>query len=598
MLGLTFDPDVADAPVECRPVATRCRRTRSASLCCKARSTFSSYGPWCLVHNTDRASPAPYKISPSGHSSLITGPSTRRFSASKPEAGSKRSGAPPRQTAVRGSTSSPSPVERSSRDRRGSGGASPRRSDGFWGLPKRSRPETTMTKRSDDDFGDEIEAHLAIEADRLVTEGCAPEDARAEARRAFGNVTAARERFYESARTVWLVQAGQDIRYAVRSFRRTPGFTVAAVLTLALGIGATTAVFSVVNTLLLRPLPYPGAERLVRIVEHIPASESPSGIAITTSSMNHDAFLWWRNETKTMDLTASTDAAATVSMGTTTLRLNGARVSASLFAMLGVRPVLGRLFTQDDERETRVVVLADALWRRLFGADVRIVGRPITLDGQLLTIVGVAPPGVGFPQPNTDFWTPFVVEPDSPTRIMTADVLARLRDGVSLAAASAEANIIGHAFVGDEPQPSEQSSRFQVIGLQDHVVGEFRPALRALMTAVGLVLLIVCMNVANLLLARGAARQYELRIRHAIGAARARIVRQVLTESIVLASAGSIAGIAVAYGGLALLKRLNTIDLPALYGGHRDLLPGLERVTIDSAVLAFASVVCFSTGLA
>ncbi|HEV8393504.1 MAG TPA: ABC transporter permease [Vicinamibacterales bacterium] len=456
---------------------------------------------------------------------------------------------------------------------------------------------STRKKRSHDDFAHEIDAHLAIEIDRLMAEGRTPEDARAEARRAFGNVTAARERFYESSRLLWLDQAWQDVRYALRSFTRTPGFTLAAVLTLALGIGATTAVFSVVNTLLLRPLPYPRADRLVRIVEHVPAAESPSGTPVTTTGMNQDAFLWWRDETKTMDLAASMDAAATVSIGETTLRLNGARVSASLFAMLGVRPALGRLLRSGDERETHVVVLADALWRRVFASDRGVVGKSITLDGQPHTIVGVTPPAVGFPQPQTEFWTPYVVEPDTAERIMTVNVLARLRDGASIAAASAEANIIGSAFIGDAPRSGTQSPRFEVVGLQDHIIGEFRPALRALVTSVALVLLIVCMNVANLLLARGGARQHELRIRHAIGAARTRIVRQVLTESAVLAITGSLAGLAVAHGGLSLARRLETIDLPALYGGHRDLLPGLERVTIDASVLAFASAVCLVTGL-
>ena len=309
-------------------------------------------------------------------------------------------------------------------------------------------------KRPDGDFDEEIAAHLTLETDRLIAEGRTPAEARTEARRAFGNVTAARERFYESSRAVWLVQAGQDARYAVRSFARTPGFTVAAVLTLALGIGATTAVFSVVNTLLLRPLPYPRADRLVRIIEHVPAGESPSGLPVTTSAMSHDAFLWWRGETKTMDLAASMDAPATVSIGITTLRLDGARVSASLFSMLGVRPVLGRIFTQDDERDPHVVVLADALWRRVFGADPHVIGTPITLDGQPHAVVGVAPPGVGFPHPQTEFWTPYIVEPDSSTRIMTTDVLARLREGASLPVAAAEANLIGHAFMGDPAPPA------------------------------------------------------------------------------------------------------------------------------------------------
>jgi hypothetical protein len=275
-----------------------------------------------------------------------------------------------------------------------------------------------MSTRQDDDFAREIDAHLAIETDRLIAEGRTPAEARAEARRAFGNVTAAREHFYESSRVLWLDQARQDVRYAVRGFTRTPGFTLAAVLTLALGIGATTAVFSVVNALLLRPLPHPQADTLVRIVEHVPAGESPSGAPVTTSEMNQDAFLWWQDAAETMDLAASVDVAATVSIGDTTLRVKGARVSASLFAMLGARPVLGRLFRPSDERETHVVVLADALWRRIFAANRGIVGTSITIDGQPHTIIGVAPPAVGFPQVQTEFWTPYVVEPDTAERIM------------------------------------------------------------------------------------------------------------------------------------------------------------------------------------
>jgi predicted permease len=398
-----------------------------------------------------------------------------------------------------------------------------------------------------------------------------------------------------------LEHAVQDARYAVRSFGRTPGFTVAAILTLALGIGATTAIFSVVSATLLRPLPYQDADRLVRIVEHVPAEESPSGLPLRTSAMNQDAFLWWRDQTKTLaGLAASLTASMTVPIGADTLRLTGARVSPSLFAMLGVRPLAGRVLTVDDEPHAKVAVLGAATWARYFSSDPHIIGRPISLDGVPHIVVGVVPADFDFPSPHTELWTPYLVEPNGPNRILTVDVLARLRDGVPIAAASTEANEIGNGFLGLPPPGATGAPgppRFEVAGLQDELVEPIRPALRVLMASVSVVLLIVCANVANLLMARGSTRRRELGIRRALGAGRGRLIRQILTESVVLSTAGAVAGTGLAFAGLRVLKTLTAITLPALYGGNNTLLPGIEHVSVDHSVLTFTLLVCLGTGL-
>jgi predicted permease len=456
-----------------------------------------------------------------------------------------------------------------------------------------------------DDLDRQLNAELRDHVERMVADyvqsGLSEQQARRNARLEFGGILQLKDVCREVSRLALLEHAAQDARYAVRSFRKTPGFTVAAIVTLALGIGATTAIFSVVSATLLRPLPYKDADRLVRIVDHVPAEESPSGLPLRTSAMNQDAFLWWRDQTKTLaGIAASLTASMTVPIGTETMRLTGARVSPSLFAMLGTRPLAGRGLTADDERHANVAVLSAASWARYFSSDPHIVGRTISLDGVLHTVVGVVPADFDFPSPQTELWTPYLVEPNGPNRILTVDVLARLRDGVPIAAASSEANVIGNSFVG-LPAPGAAGApnppRFEIVGLQDELVEPVRPALRVLMAAVGVVLLIVCANVANLLMARGSTRQRELGIRRALGAGRGRVIRQILTESLVLSTAGGLAGTGLAFGGLWLLKTLTAVNLPALYGGTSTLLPGIERVGIDTGVLAFSLLVCLGTGL-
>jgi hypothetical protein len=217
-------------------------------------------------------------------------------------------------------------------------------------------------RRRDDDFGAEIQAHVALETDRLIGEGLSPEEARAAARRAFGNVTRTKERFYESRRLLWLDELRQDVRYALRSFGRTPGFTAVAVLTLALGIGATTAIFSVVSAVLLQPSPYPTADRQVQIVENVPAEESFSGRAMRIASMNPVEVAWWRDNARMLaGLAVTVPDTRTLSTPDGTVRVTGARVSPALFAMRNVRPILGRWLYADEARpDARVVVRSPA----------------------------------------------------------------------------------------------------------------------------------------------------------------------------------------------------------------------------------------------
>ena len=342
----------------------------------------------------------------------------------------------------------------------------------------------------------------------------------------------------------------RNVRYALRGFLSQPGFTCVAVLTLALGVGANTAIFSVVHAVLLRPLPYPAPDRLVRIVEHIPAALSITGQPERVASMAIDEFVEWRERTRTLShMSLYTSTSMTLMGRDRAIRLRGARVSSATFAMLGLRPVMGRVFGSAEETRGAdgVVVLSSAAWTRHFASDPEIVGRAITLDDRTYSVIGVigGPDGLGgeqaFPERNTEFWIPFVPLDPQTGRLVRAPLIARLADGVSRDAATQEANAIAQALRGIAPPtagsaaaggaPSGnaasasaasasavETSRFEVIGVQDQLVAPVRGALLVLMMAVGAVLLIACANVANLLLARHVSRQREIAIRGALGA--------------------------------------------------------------------------------
>jgi putative ABC transport system permease protein len=414
----------------------------------------------------------------------------------------------------------------------------------------------------------------------------------------------------------WFDDVRRDVSYAARGLARNPGFALAAVVTLALGIGAATAVFSVVNAVLLRPLPYTDSDRLVRVVERLPARNANAPLGRRTG-MTWTELSEWRARTTTLSAMAYAVTPPITLMPTAagSARLSGALVSSNTFGMLGGRPLLGRtLDARDDAAGSGVVVLSAGAWRRYFQADPGIVGRTVALktlgpeagflDGTPLTVVGVMDPSFDFPSPLIDFWTP--ISEDSPARrALAGGVTARLRDGVSIQAATDEANAIGE---GLRPTPTSGPlsrplppgvRRFDVEAVNEQLVAPSRPALRVLAIAVGILLLIVCANVANLLLARGTTREREIAVRLAVGASRGRVLRQLIAESFVLAAAGGLLGAALAIGGVALVREFGSPHAQGAFqlsfGGA--MLPRLHEIVVDGRVLGLAITLALATAL-
>ena len=384
----------------------------------------------------------------------------------------------------------------------------------------------------------------------------------------------------------------QDARYALVTMRRSPGFAVAGLITLALGIGATAAVFSVVYGVLLRPLPYPDPERLVRLYEEHPGGTTAAGNR-WLSNRTYDA---WMEQPRTIEAAGGYSRYAyTVTFGEETVRLFGGELSPQVFGLLGATPALGRFFSRDEAAAgaAKVAVLTDRLWRERYGADPDVLSKPLVIDGEPHAIVGVARPDLSFPERRVLFWTPYLLpraDPQGPsTRVFSA--IGRLKPGISTAQAEAE----GTAAARSMPRPMSTELFFgkggpvvvHVRPLADDMTATVGPALRVLAGAVALVLLIACANVANLFLSRGVARQRELALRAAIGASRGRLARQLLTESLVLAIGGGLAGLSLAW---ALVR-----VLPAL---APTTFPRLDDVRLDWPVIAFTAVAAIFTAIA
>lgn len=427
----------------------------------------------------------------------------------------------------------------------------------------------------------EMQSHLEMAVEDGVTRGLSPDEARRQALVRFGGVVQAKERQREERGVPWLDVLLQDLRFTARTLRRDPVFAAVAVLILGLGIGANVAVFSVVNTLLLRQLPFTTPSQLVWI-------EQSGAQGLSGATYSADGFEEYRAQNRTMeDVTAYMPFYGTSDYKLTGRGLaqpvSGVMVAGNFFQMLGVQPVLGRLFTEKESIHgaAPLVVLSNAYWRRQFGGDRSIVGQAITLNDMPVTVVGVLPDNFDFgsffdPGMKMDIFVPAVMD-DMRDWGNTLAIIGRLKHGRTVAEAQAEWDTIGPRLHFRVTHPEYGLGYSATItSLKDHVSGRLRRSLIVLWCAVGMVLLIVCVNLANLLMARAATREKEFALRSALGAGRGRMVRQMVTESLVLAGAGALLGLGLAYAVIGWLAHQSSIALPLL-----------SSVRVDGTALAW-----------
>lgn len=441
------------------------------------------------------------------------------------------------------------------------------------------------------DLSQEMSEHLEEKVAELVAGGMRPEEARYEAQRQFGNTLLLRE----ECRDVWVLQwfeaLLQDLRYALRQLRRNPGFTTVAVATLALGIGASTTIFSAVDSILLRPLPYRDPQRLVLIRERIP-KVLPEPVALPAPDV-----VTFRRESRVISGLGAFQNGQLDLTGGTPERLMGARITASLFPLLGVRPLFGRLFAEDEDQPNRyVVLLSYGLWQRRFGADRTILGKGVSIDRKSYLVVGVMPAGFEFPFPGVngsepaELWVPMGFSPEELKDFgdnFNYTVVARLKPSVTLAEANADISATAH---GIQAKVYKGLSGFtleaEASPLQAVIVQPARPLLLILMGGVTLVLLISCTNVAGLMFVRAAKRQKEMAIRAALGAGRFRVFRGLLVESVLLGILAGVLGLLMACWGLSLLVSLAPITLLRT-----------QPINLNGHVLLFSILISLGTGL-
>jgi putative ABC transport system permease protein len=444
----------------------------------------------------------------------------------------------------------------------------------------------------DRDLAEEIQLHLAERIEDLTSSGMSPDEAARIARGEFGNPIAILERGRDVWRHATIDNVRADLRYALRQFRRAPAFTLAVVLTLALSIGANTAVFTIVNGVLLRPLPFDEPDRLVS-VQSLDTRGTPH-----PTNLSYPTFFDFRRADRLFEqMVCYHDTEFTLTGLDVPVHLAGAIVSADPFAMLGVTPAIGRGFQPADERPgVLVAALSYELWVNRFGADPAIVGKPITLGGVPYDVIGVAPRGFNFPLDNrrVQIWTTIARDATTDDERMQPvteqrgarmlDVMGRLKPGVPLAQAQAEMDSIAAALAAQYPDQNGRVPATYVKRAVDRIVGTSRAPLLVLFAAVAMVLLIACANLANLLLARTTDRARELAMRLAIGAGRTRIVQQIVTENLLLALFGTVAGSGIAW--------ITVRSAVALVGTN---LPRVSDIGVDTRVLAFSVGLTFVT---
>jgi predicted permease len=447
----------------------------------------------------------------------------------------------------------------------------------------------------DRELDEEIESHLRLAIADHVERGESVEEATRAVRRQFGNVPLVKDVTRDMWGWIAIEHLVQDVRYAVRSLRKTQGFTAVAIATFALGIGVNTAMFSVINAVMLRPLPFPSPERLVDVAE----LDLRPGQARRASSVSWPDFFDWRARSQVFaHLSAYHETAFTMIVGGRSVHTPGAVVSADVFSTLGVQPTLGRSFRTEEERAgSDVAIISDSLWRSEFGGAASVVGSVATINSRPFTIVGIMPPHFRFPFSPTAVQLWVTVAEDARTEQpgdspMTTErgahyikVIGRLRTDVTILAAQAEMDGVA-AQLAREFQDENGTRGVKLTPELERLVGDTRRPLLVLLVAVACVLLIACVNLANLLLVRGAGRGREIALRLALGATRGRIVVQLLTESVVLAVGGTAAGLVLAAWCIRALTAIAPTDVR-----------GLDEVTIDGAVLAFTAAIGFISAL-
>jgi len=459
-------------------------------------------------------------------------------------------------------------------------------------IPLRTRAQV------DADADEELSAFLAERVDDLVAHGMPLDAARAEALRRLGapideTVASLHNSAINRERRMRLRELGgdlrQDLHYAVRTLRRDLAFTVFAVAIIALGIGASATVFSVTSALLLRPLPFAQPDRLVWI-----QNGNEPGLSAQTAQVN--PYLTMVRENRSFSDVAAYMAFygvgdLTISSATDAIRVSGVPVTQNFFPLLGVHPLIGRNFNAEESRWNgpRAVLLGYSLWQRRYASDPTVVGKPLMLNGAPTTVIGVLPPSFDFgsifaPGARIDLYTPFPLSPETDRWGNTIAVIGRLKPGVTLASAVADLKLITPRIAAENPNVNRLVPL--ATPLSDHVSGRARSGLLVLAFAVGVVMLIVCANLSNLLLARATTRQREMAIRAALGAGRRRLLRQMLTESVTLSMCGAVIGLALAWIGTRSIAHMDAVSLPLL-----------GRVGLDASAVAFATMLAIVAGL-
>ena len=440
--------------------------------------------------------------------------------------------------------------------------------------------------RKQQELEQELQSHLRMAASDRMGRGESPSDAAQSARREFGNVELVQQVTSDQWGWRWLEELLQDLRYGARMLRKNPGFTFVAVLTLALGIGANTAIFSVVYTVLVKTLPYPQTDRLVMLYEDV---RLPNYQNERNEPSPGNFYDWAKQSTLFANTAAYRNRSWNLSGEGEPIRVEGELVTSEFFATLQIQPTLGRVFAVEENQpgNSHVVVISDGLLQSRFGSNPQVLGQKILLDGESHTIVGVMPPGFHFPDPDDQLWVPMGMSPaelgNRGSHFLL--VFARLQPGITLTRAQAELNSLAKHLT--ELYPATNTGQtVNIVSLQEDIAGPVRPTLLVVMAAAGLILLIVCANVANLLLGRASVRRREIAVRLALGAGQSRIAWQLLTESVLLALLGCASGLLLARWCVAGLKLLAA-----------SILPRAQEFSLNAPVLIFSLALSLFAGI-